>query len=86
MSILPERFANVDELEDFMTAPTPELRAELERADGDLIVLGVGGKMGPTLARMAKRAVPCKRVIGVARFSEKDSTANSFLVPAILKA
>jgi nucleoside-diphosphate-sugar epimerase len=71
LSILPERFANVDELEDFMTAPTPELRAELERADGDLIVLGVGGKMGPTLARMAKRAVPGKRVIGVARFSEK---------------
>jgi nucleoside-diphosphate-sugar epimerase len=34
-------------------------------------VLGVGGKMGPTLARMAKRAAPARRVIGVARFSDK---------------
>ena len=37
---------------------------------GDIMVLGVGGKMGPTLARLAKRAAPGKRVIGVARFSE----------------
>jgi prephenate dehydrogenase len=37
---------------------------------GDILVLGVGGKMGPTLARLAKRAAPHKRVIGVARFSE----------------
>ncbi len=37
---------------------------------GDLIILGVGGKIGPTLARLAKRAAPGKRVVGVARFSE----------------
>jgi nucleoside-diphosphate-sugar epimerase len=54
-----------------MTRPTSELEADLERADGDIMVLGVGGKMGPTLARMAKRAAPGKRVIGVARFTEK---------------
>jgi nucleoside-diphosphate-sugar epimerase len=64
-------FAGVEELEEYMTRPTPELEADLARADGDLIVLGVGGKMGPTLARMARRAAPKKRVIGVARFSEK---------------
>ena len=64
-------FARVDELEEFMTRPTRELEADLARAEGDLIILGVGGKMGPTLARMAKRAAPTKRVIGVARFSEK---------------
>jgi nucleoside-diphosphate-sugar epimerase len=68
--VLPRSFAGVTQLEDFMTAPTPELSADLARAEGDLIVLGVGGKMGPTLARMAKRAAPEKRVIGVARFSE----------------
>jgi nucleoside-diphosphate-sugar epimerase len=33
-------------------------------------VLGVAGKMGPTLARMAKRAAPERRVVGVARFSD----------------
>ncbi|HKX39093.1 MAG TPA: NAD(P)-dependent oxidoreductase [Burkholderiales bacterium] len=71
MTNLPERFENVEHLEDFMTAPGPELGAELGRLDGDIMVLGVGGKMGPTLARMAKRAAPGKRVIGVARFSEK---------------
>ena len=38
--------------------------------DGDLLILGVAGKMGPTLARLARRAAPQKRVIGVARFSE----------------
>ena len=64
-------FAGVDELEEFMTRPTRELEEDLARAEGDLIVLGVGGKMGPTLARMAKRAAPTKRVIGVARFSEE---------------
>ena len=54
-----------------MTRPTRELEADLAGLDGELLVLGVGGKMGPTLARMAKRAAPDKRVIGVARFSEK---------------
>ncbi len=65
-------FPDVAALEDFMTRPTPQLEADLARANGDILVLGVGGKMGPTLARMAKRAAPAKRVIGVARFSEPD--------------
>jgi nucleoside-diphosphate-sugar epimerase len=64
-------FGDAGALEEFMTRPTPELSADLARAEGDLIVLGVGGKMGPTLARLAKRAAPHKRVIGVARFSEQ---------------
>src|ERR1043165_4091106 len=68
---LPDRFRDVAHLEDVMTTPPPELTAELEKLDGDLIILGVGGKIGPTLARLAKRAAPGKRVIGVARFSEK---------------
>jgi nucleoside-diphosphate-sugar epimerase len=64
-------FADVSTLEEFMTRPSPALAADLARAPGDILVLGVGGKMGPTLARMAKRALPDRRVIGVARFSEK---------------
>src|SRR4029079_12169099 len=64
-------FADVGALEEFMTQPTRELEADLARVPGDLLILGVGGKMGPTLARMAKRAAPGRRVIGVARFSEK---------------
>ena len=68
MVTLPSRFEDVDALEEFMTRPTPELERELAGIDG-ILVLGVGGKMGPTLARLARRAG--KRVIGVARFSEK---------------
>ncbi|CAN5891123.1 NAD(P)-dependent oxidoreductase [soil metagenome] len=67
---LPARFDSVEAVEDFMTAPSQALIADLARTPGDIIVLGVGGKMGPTLARMAKRAATAKRVIGVARFSE----------------
>jgi nucleoside-diphosphate-sugar epimerase len=67
---LPGRIESVAQLEDVMTTPGPALVDDLARLDGDIIVLGVGGKMGPTLARLAKRAAPGKRVIGVARFSE----------------
>jgi nucleoside-diphosphate-sugar epimerase len=67
---LPARIEDVVHLEDLMTTPTPALVEDLARAPGDIVVLGVGGKMGPTLARMAKRAAPERRVIGVARFSE----------------
>ena len=54
-----------------MTAPSAALAADLAAISGDLIILGVGGKIGPTLARLAKRAAPGKRIVGVARFSEK---------------
>src|SRR2546430_16658760 len=54
-----------------MTTPSAAVIAALQQVPGDIIVLGVGGKIGPTLARLAKRAAPAKRVVGVARFSEK---------------
>jgi nucleoside-diphosphate-sugar epimerase len=67
---LPDRFESVEHLEQVMTAPSAALVADLERSPGDLIVLGAGGKMGPTLARLARRALPARRVVAVARFSE----------------
>ena len=66
----PERIADEAALEDLMTAPDDALRQSLARVDGDIVVLGVGGKMGPTLAGLAKRAAPERRVVGVARFSD----------------
>lgn len=66
----PDRFASEEALEDYMTEPAPELAAELAAVPGDILILGVGGKMGPTLARLARRAAPHKRILGVARFSE----------------
>jgi nucleoside-diphosphate-sugar epimerase len=68
---LPERFRDVEHLEDVMTTPAPAVREEFGALPGDLIILGVGGKIGPTLARLGRRAAPGKRVVGVARFSEK---------------
>jgi len=64
---------NLDELEDLLSEPTEGLIESFRKLDGDIVVLGVGGKMGPSLARMAKRASDMagvqRRIIGVSRFS-----------------
>ena len=70
LSDFPEGFGDEAALDEFMSRPSQALINDLAALDGDIMVLGVGGKMGPTLARLAKRAAPDKRVIGVARFSE----------------
>jgi nucleoside-diphosphate-sugar epimerase len=69
---LPASFASVEVLEEFLSRPSQALIDDLAQVDGDIMVLGVAGKMGPTLARLAKNAAPHKRVIGVARFSDAD--------------
>jgi hypothetical protein len=64
---------DVAELDDILSEPTQETIDTMRSLDGDVVILGVGGKMGPTLARMAKRASDLagvsRRVIGVSRFS-----------------
>src|SRR5713226_4277976 len=64
---------DIAELEELLSEPTEATIRTLGALDGDIIILGVGGKMGPTLARMAKRASEIagvsRRVIGVSRFS-----------------
>jgi nucleoside-diphosphate-sugar epimerase len=67
---LPARFANVADVHEFMTRPSAALVADLEAVAGDIAILGAGGKMGPTLAELARRAAPAKRIVAVARFSE----------------
>ena len=69
---LPASIADEEALEDLLSTPPDWLGARLQALAGDIVVLGVAGKVGPTLARMAKRAAPDKRVIGVARFSDAD--------------
>jgi nucleoside-diphosphate-sugar epimerase len=64
------RIEDVAALEELLARPSEALIADLARLDGDILVLGAGGKMGPTLAWMARRAAPEKRVVAVARFSE----------------
>jgi nucleoside-diphosphate-sugar epimerase len=75
-SMFPEHFEDVDHLEEFMSTPTRELADDLAAVPGDVIILGVAGKMGVTLARVIKRAAPHKRVVGVARFSDEGSQAQ----------
>jgi nucleoside-diphosphate-sugar epimerase len=67
---LPETIADVAALDDLLCRPSQALIDDLRKIDGDIMVLGVGGKMGPTLAGLAKTASPDRRIIGVARFSE----------------
>jgi len=68
-----ESTRSVPELEQLLARPTPEVVETMRRMKGDLMLLGVGGKMGPSLARMARRASELagvsRRIIGVARFS-----------------
>ena len=67
---LPKTIPDIAALDDLLCRPSQALIDDLGKVDGDIMVLGVGGKMGPTLAGLAKAALPDRRVIGVARFSE----------------
>jgi nucleoside-diphosphate-sugar epimerase len=64
---------NEAELEERLSRPSDADAAALAALEGDLLILGVGGKMGPSLARLARRAADKagvkKRIIAVARFS-----------------
>lgn len=74
---------DVARLEDMLSEPTDGVIETMAGVEGDVIVLGAGGKMGPTLARMARRASDAagakRRVIAVSRF--RDAT-----LPARLEA
>ncbi|MBM3784821.1 MAG: NAD(P)-dependent oxidoreductase [Acidobacteria bacterium] len=62
---------SIAELEELLSRPSDADRAAMAALQGDLLILGVGGKMGPTLALRAKRAAaPGQRVLAAARFSE----------------
>jgi len=67
------------DLESRLSEPTPQVIAALAKLPGDILFLGAAGKMGPTLARMAKRASDeagiRRKVIGVSRFSAGDDAA-----------
>jgi nucleoside-diphosphate-sugar epimerase len=69
-----ESIRDIDQLDELLSEPTEGVIDTMRRMKGDLLILGVGGKMGPTLARMAKRASDIagvdRRVIGVSRFSD----------------
>src|SRR5258705_6450770 len=65
---------HINELYGQLLLPSDALVSDITSLSGDIMILGVGGKMGPALAKLAKlsieRAGVNKRVIGVSRFSE----------------
>jgi len=68
------------ELEELLSRPTEADAAALAALEGDLLILGAGGKMGPSLARLARRACNQasvrKRIVAVSRFSTQDLRAQ----------
>ena len=64
-------------LDNLLSTPRAETVAALDACPGDIVVLGAGGKMGPTLARMAARAAAdasaARRVVAVSRWSSRDA-------------
>ena len=68
------------QLESYLSEPTDEVIASMTALEGDILILGVSGKMGPTLAKQAKRAIDLagvtKKVIGVSRFSTAGVREN----------
>jgi len=63
-----------DKLNSLLTEPSERLVEDIRKIDGDIMVLGAGGKMGPTLCMLAKNAVKRagieKNIIAVSRFSD----------------
>jgi len=70
---LPTTIADVTALDELLCRPSQALIDDLGKAGGDIMILGVAGEMGPTLAGLAKAAVPGRRIIGVARFSDAST-------------
>ena len=77
---LPATIANETELDELLSRPSQAALHALASLEGDLLILGVGGKMGPTLATMAARGLAALgspfRAIGVARFSRPKLRAQ----------
>ena len=73
---LPEKIANERELDDVLSIPMPGVTELMGRLDGDIMILGIAGKMGVSLGRQAVNAIRAagveKSVYGVARFSDAE--------------
>lgn len=68
---------DLKQLEQELTQPSAALIADIKKIDGDIILLGISGKMGPSMGKLAVDAIKAaglrKRVIGVSRFSNQKA-------------
>ena len=69
MTDYPDLIDNEEQLEELLSRPTEEVAGLFKDLEGDLLFLGIAGKIGPSLARMAKRASEGsgmrRRILGV---------------------
>jgi nucleoside-diphosphate-sugar epimerase len=69
------KMKTTEQLEERMSRPTEADIVAMRDIEGDILILGVGGKMGPTLAQLIRRSADAAgkkiRVMGVARFSDR---------------
>jgi nucleoside-diphosphate-sugar epimerase len=76
MNNLIKNIKDVEQLENMLSTPSQRLVEFIKKLKGDILILGVGGKIGPSLAQMAKRASDeagmKKRIIGVSLFESED--------------
>lgn len=74
---LPPFIQSESQLDELLSEPSDTAVGAMSTVDGDLMLLGVGGKMGPSLARMAKRcsdaAGSSRKIFGVSRFSSPET-------------
>ncbi len=77
---MTDAIQTIEQLEELLSEPTEPVVEIMRRLRGDILLLGVAGKIGPSLARMAKRASDLagvhRRVIGVSRFSVPEEQAR----------
>ena len=73
MTALPDLITSEAQLDELLSEPSTAVLETFRKVSGDVLLLGVAGKMGLTLALMAKRATELtgtpRRIIGVSRFS-----------------
>jgi nucleoside-diphosphate-sugar epimerase len=76
MNELPEKITSEEQLEELISRPSAEAVDMFSRLDGDIMFLGIGGKIGPTLAQMAIRACKAagitKKIYGVSLFESEE--------------
>ena len=76
MNEYPNKILNEEQLDEVLSVPSQAVIEMMKRLDGDLMILGINGKMGLTLGRQALNAIKAsgvnKKVIGVSRFTDTD--------------
>ncbi|MCK5344013.1 MAG: epimerase, partial [Candidatus Heimdallarchaeota archaeon] len=74
MNEYPDKILNEEQLDEVLSIPSSVVIEMMKRLDGDLMILGINGKMGLTLGRQALNAIKNagvkKKVIGVSRFTD----------------